>query len=222
MEEGLLLMPPFMSQQFKREEHVYKNDHFAEVLKDAVRFFHGTPVHALPPPEPFSGAGVYAIYCIAREGIYRKFGDVVNREEYAIPIYVGKAVPTGWRQSRNTDTQIGERVLFSRLRQHSASIMAASNLQPADFVCRFVIFEGVASEMIAAVEAALIKKHNPLWNSVIDGFGNHDPGGRRTTGKIPQWDVLHPGRAWASRMTGEKPSLASLRRRVADYMVGLR
>lgn len=211
-----------MTREFQREKHVYKNDQFDEMLKDAVRFFHGSPVQSLPPPEVFSGIGVYALYCTSRKGIYSKFGDIINREEYAVPIYVGKAVASGWRQSRNIEDDTTDRTLFQRLRQHYNSIDAAKNLDPADFACRFVIFEGIASEMVAAVEAALIKKHNPLWNSVIDGFGNHDPGGRRTTGKIPQWDVLHPGRTWAMRMTGEKPSLAYLKRRVADYLVGLR
>ncbi len=208
--------------EFKREEHVYNNGQFDEILKDAVRFFHGTPICPMPPQESFTGAGVYAIYCISRSGIYRKFGETVNREEYAIPIYVGKAVPPGWRQSRGSESSSADKSLFSRLRDHCNSISAARNIDLEDFACRFVIFEGGASEMIAAVEAALIKKHNPLWNSVIDGFGNHDPGGRRTSGMIPQWDVLHPGRAWALRMTGARPSLASLKRRVADYMVGLR
>lgn len=51
--------------QFKRDEHVYRNDKFAEFLKDAVLFFHGTPATELPPPGRISGAGVYAIYCAA-------------------------------------------------------------------------------------------------------------------------------------------------------------
>ena len=50
------------SKAFDRSEHVYKNDAFAELVKDAVRFFNGTPVHTLPPPESFLGTGVYAIY----------------------------------------------------------------------------------------------------------------------------------------------------------------
>ena len=50
------------SKAFDRSEHVYKNDAFAELVKDAVRFFNGTPVHALPPPVSFLGTGVYAIY----------------------------------------------------------------------------------------------------------------------------------------------------------------
>jgi hypothetical protein len=33
---------------FDRSEHVYKNAAFAELVKDAIRFFNGTPVHTLP------------------------------------------------------------------------------------------------------------------------------------------------------------------------------
>jgi len=33
-----------MQNDFDREKHVYRNSEFAEILKDAVRFFHGTPV----------------------------------------------------------------------------------------------------------------------------------------------------------------------------------
>ena len=43
------------SAAFDRNEHVYTNDAFAELVKDAVRFFNGTPVHALPPPATFVG-----------------------------------------------------------------------------------------------------------------------------------------------------------------------
>ena len=42
---------------FDRSEHVYKNDAFAELVKDPVRFFNGTPVHTLPPPESFLNVG---------------------------------------------------------------------------------------------------------------------------------------------------------------------
>jgi len=49
-------------QAFDRNEHIYKNDVFTELVKDAVRFFNGTPVHKLPPSESFLGTGVYALY----------------------------------------------------------------------------------------------------------------------------------------------------------------
>lgn len=214
-------MPPFQEHQFRREEHVYANDAFSELLKDAVRFFHGTPVLSLPLQTPFDGAGVYAIYCIAKSGIYKTYGERINRTSYDVPIYVGKAVPKGWRQNRLAADSAGP-VLYSRLRQHAESIRAGRGLKLDDFVCRFAILENETANMIAALEAAVIAEHTPLWNSVIDGFGNHDPGAKRVTGKRPQWDCLHPGRAWAMRMSGEEFSVAELKRRVTDYLVGVR
>lgn len=215
-------MAIFLNRDFKREEHVYRNEHFSELLKDAVRFFHGTPVHPLPPPEAFKGAGVYAIYCIAKQGVYSKFGLEINRLSYKVPIYVGKAVPSGWRQSRTSERDSNAQSLFSRLRQHATSITDGKGLILGDFACRFAIFEGDAVQMIAAVEAAIIGEHTPLWNSVIDGFGNHAPGAKRVSGRVTQWDTLHPGRGWAEKMTGEKHSLNEIKRRVKDYLVGLR
>ncbi len=212
---------PILVEEFKREKHVYNNNAFSELLLDAVRFFHGTPVMPLPPKEPFKGAGVYAIYCIARTGIYKTFGEKINRKSYNVPIYVGKAVPSGWRQSRNIDS-VENTALYGRLRQHSESIKFGKGLKLADFACRFVILEGETANMVAALEAAIIAEHSPLWNSVIDGFGNHDPGKRRVTGKRPQWDCLHPGRPWAMRMSGESFSVPELKRRVTDYLMGVK
>lgn len=206
--------------EFRREDHVYENSQFSELLKDALRFFHGTPVLPLPPSEPFKGAGVYAIYCIAKKGLYRTFGEKINRKYYDVPIYVGKAVPAGWRQNRVVDDTAGM-TLYSRLRQHAESIVRGRGLDVADFACRFAILEGETANMIAALETAIIAEHTPLWNSVIDGFGNHDPGKKRVAGKRPQWDCLHPGRVWAMRMTGEEFPVAELRRRVMDYLMGV-
>lgn len=211
---------PMKALEFKRKNHVYSNTQFTELLKDAVRFFHGTPVLPLPPAETFKGAGVYAIYCVAKKGIYRTFGEKLNRMSYDVPIYVGKAVPAGWHQNRVVDEASGA-ALHMRLKQHAESIRSGRGLSIDDFACRFAILEGETANMIAALEAAIIAEHTPLWNSVIDGFGNHDPGKRRTTGKRPQWDCLHPGREWAERMTGEGFSVAELKRRVTDYLVGL-
>ena len=86
---------PCKKHEFKREDHVYVNSKFAELIKDAVRFFHGTPVLSLPLEESFKGAGVYAIYCISKKGLYKTYGEKINRLSYDVPIYVGKAVPSG-------------------------------------------------------------------------------------------------------------------------------
>lgn len=187
---------------FDRAEHVYRNDAFAELVMDAVRFFNGTPVLELPPPVSFNGRGVYAIYYIGSNPFYARYAEL-NRTAYHFPIYVGKAVPKGWRQSRASDTGTNQsNELYARLRQHYNSLNATPNLQSSDFMCRFVIFEHTGSDMISTVEAALIKLNRPLWNTTVDGFGNHDPGKGRYEQARSDWDVIHPGRRWADKCNG--------------------
>lgn len=202
---------------FDRSEHIYRNDAFVELVKDAVRFFSGTPVHTLPPPEKFTGTGVYALYYTGRQGIYAKYGEL-NRLSYDYPIYVGKAVPKGWRQARhadNPDDQSNE--LFSRLWQHSNSVKKVSGIEVQDFMCRFVIFEDAGSDMIGTIEAALIKLHRPLWNMSLDGFGNHDPGRGRYEQAKSDWDVLHEGRSWAERCRGQANNIKTIKANVAAH-----
>ena len=187
---------------FERKKHVYKNDAFVELVKDAVRFFNGTPVHALPPAESFLGTGVYAIYYTGSHPLYQKYAEL-NRLAYSHPIYVGKAVPKGWRQARVSDDGVNQsRELFSRLREHSRNIAQGDGLDIDDFQCRFVIFEDAASDMISTIESALIKLNKPLWNMALDGFGNHDPGKGRYEQAKSDWDVIHPGRQWAEKCNG--------------------
>lgn len=190
------------TESFERKKHVYKNDAFVELVKDAVRFFNGTPVHALPPTESFLGTGVYAIYYTGSNPLYQKYAEL-NRLAYSHPIYVGKAVPKGWRQARVSDDGVNQsRELFSRLREHSRNIAHGDGLDVDDFQCRFVIFEDAASDMISTIEAALIKLNKPLWNMALDGFGNHDPGKGRYEQAKSDWDVIHPGRQWAEKCNG--------------------
>lgn len=189
-------------QAFNRNKHIYKNDAFVELVKDAVRFFNGTPVHTLPPPETFLGTGVYALYYIGNHSLYNKYAEL-NRLSYNYPIYVGKAVPKGWRQARTSDnTKSQSRELIGRLREHGRSIHLSTDLSIEDFMCRFVIFEEEGSDMISTIEAALIKFNKPLWNTVIDGFGNHDPGRGRYEQAKSDWDVIHEGRTWAKKCNG--------------------
>jgi Eco29kI restriction endonuclease len=189
-------------QTFDRSKHVYKNDAFAELVKDAVRFFNGTPVHTLPPPESFLGTGVYALYYTGRNPLYKRYAEL-NRLAYSYPIYVGKAVPKGWRQARASDSASTQsRELIGRLREHGRNIELGSELSLDDFMCRFVIFEEEGSDMISTIEAALIKLNMPLWNTAVDGFGNHDPGKGRYEQAKSDWDVIHEGRAWAKKCKG--------------------
>jgi len=188
-------------EEFDRSKHVYLNSAFEELVKDAVRFFNGTPVHVLPPPERFTGSGIYALYFTGQSPLYKKYAEL-NRLSYNFPIYVGKAVPKGWRQARTSDSATQSTELYSRLREHSRNIQVVSGIEVDDFSCRLMIFEEGGSDMIGTIEAALIKLNYPLWNSVVDGFGNHTPGAGRFQQAKSDWDVIHPGRIWADKCQG--------------------
>ena len=211
-----------IKEEFDRSKHVYHNEAFVELVKDAVRFFNGTPVHCLPPLERFLGTGVYALYYTGSNPLYTRYKEL-NRLSYDFPIYVGKAVPGGWRQSRISDsesTQSNE--LHRRLREHSRSISSSEDLNLSDFSCRFVIFEKEGSDMIGSIEAALIKINRPLWNSCVDGFGNHDPGSGRYEQARSDWDVIHTGRIWANRLNGTPNSKNNIVVNIANHLKNLK
>lgn len=206
---------------FDRKEHIYRNDAFSELVKDAVRFFNGTPVLQLPPPEPFLGTGVYALYYTGPHPLYKKYA-TLNRLSYGHPIYVGKAVPKGWRQARASDkAETQSRELYTRLREHSRSILAGLDLSLEDFSCRFVIFEEEGSDMISTIEAALIKLNQPLWNTSLDGFGNHDPGRGRYEQAKSNWDVIHTGRPWAEKCNGNPIDKELILSRIEHHLKNL-
>lgn len=208
-----------MNNAFDRSKHVYKSDAFEEIIKDTIRFFNGTPVHTLPPPENFAGTGVYALYYIGNSPYYQTLYNL-NRIEFKQPIYVGKAVPQGWRQARKAKNPKDSHELYRRLCDHTKSIAQAENLDLNDFYCRFMILENAASDLIGTVEAALIRYYTPVWNSSIDGFGNHDPGKGRYNQAKSEWDILHPGRLWANKCQGESSTLPDVENKVYKYLMG--
>lgn len=212
---------PMKLKAFDRNEHVYRNDAFAELVKDAVRFFNGTPVQELPPQVSFLGTGVYALYYTGSNPMYKRYAEL-NRLAYDYPIYVGKAVPKGWRQARVSDSSLTQsRELIGRLREHSRSITLGADLALEDFMCRFVIFEEEGSDMISTIEAALIKINRPLWNTAVDGFGNHDPGSGRYEQAKSDWDVLHEGRTWANKCNGVHKELSAITNKIRLHLKSL-
>lgn len=140
--------------------------------------------------------GVYAIYYKGNFPAYESIS-LESKPQREVPIYVGKAVPAGARKGGfGLDVAPGT-VLHSRLAEHAESIRQAMNLEIADFQCRYLVVDDI---WIPLGEALLIQTFAPVWNRLIDGFGNHDPGKGRHQGKMPSWDVLHPGRGWAQRL----------------------
>ena len=202
---------------FDRSEHIYTSDAFAELVKDAIRFFNGTPVHDLPAPERFLGSGVYALYYTGQNPLYAQLAQA-NRLSYDVPIYVGKAVPRGWRQGRVSDSALTQsNELHSRINEHTRNIEIGAGLKVESFACRFVIFEASGSDMISTVEAALIKLFRPLWNTSLDGFGNHTLGAGRFEQAKSDWDVIHPGRGFADKCKGIPKTEEVIRRNIATH-----
>lgn len=119
-----------------------------------------------------------------------------NRERLEAPIYVGKADPKGGRRGGDLDAPAGP-ALSDRLRKHARSIEQANNLDLSDFRCRYLVLDDVWVRM---AERMLIAWYRPLWNVVVDGFGNNDPGKRRATQYRSPWDILHPGRPWVEKL----------------------
>lgn len=161
----------------------------------------------------FEGPGVYAIYLDKAAGTLYAESNISPE----IPIYVGKAVPSGWRQGRSP-ANADKSPLKKRLSEHSRSINAAENLDVSNFSCRFLILQDGESDLIGAVESELVRHYMPFWNSFIDGFGNHDPGNGRYNQALSEWDALHPGRPWAIRLLGARPDINSLIQKIAEYM----
>jgi hypothetical protein len=171
------------------------------------------PVDPLPP-DPFDGAGIYAIYYAGDFAPYRPIAEQNLRDRFMGPIYVGKAVPEGARKGGfGLDAPAGN-VLFKRLREHAKSIEEARNLNPRHFSCRFLVADDI---WIPLGENLLIEMFSPLWNKVIDGFGNHDPGRGRYKQQKSAWDVLHPGRDWAAKCQPHARTEAAILKGIRDF-----
>jgi hypothetical protein len=167
------------------------------------------------PPMPFIGAGVYAIYYTGSFFAYEQLAKLNRDGEFRYPIYVGKAVPSGARKGGlGIDAEHCQN-LHKRLIEHSDSVKAVRNLDIGDFYCRFLAVDDI---WIPLAESMLIERFKPVWNRVLDGFGNHDPGKGRHQGMMPQWDCLHPGRTWAERLQPCAFTSEQLAERVEKYI----
>lgn len=174
--------------------------HLGESVADAIL---RRPVEPLPPAESFIGAGIYAIYYTGDYPPYERIAERNRNDKFAWPIYVGKAIPSG---ARRGGIGLGIRpgtVLFRRLVEHGNSVKQAANLNLDDFRCQYLVVDDI---WIPLGESLLISRFTPIWNTTIDGFGNHAPGSGRYNQQRSAWDVLHPGRDWALKCAENRKS----------------
>ncbi|MBM3332938.1 Eco29kI family restriction endonuclease [candidate division WOR-3 bacterium] len=169
----------------------------------------------LPPAEVFPGAGIYAIYYRGKLPLY---GPLVaaNAKRWRFPIYVGKATPPGGRKGKHfADEAPLTSSVYKRLQEHAESISQTKDLNLDDFRCRHLFVDEI---WISLAESLLIDITQPVWNCVLDGFGNHPVGKQRSEGQRPTWDTLHPGREWARDLSANRLTPSDLISRVTEHL----
>ena len=171
----------------------------------------------LETTEDVAGEGVYLIYYCGPFDAYEPLTRVNSPTSLTVPIYVGKALHAGGRKGIE-DVDAGDptgKPLRKRLREHLKSIEAAQNLDPAHFYFRHL---SVDNTFVVLGENGLINKFVPVWNALIDGFGNHAPGGKRGTSTRSRWDTLHPGRPWAVDLEDRTETAREIADDASEYL----
>ena len=173
------------------------------------------PVYPLGSLDSFIGAGIYAIYYTGDFEAYNYLTIRNKNGAFEVPIYVGKAVSPGARKGNFGLNTTPSPALYKRLKEHAESIDSAENLKIEDFFCRFLVVDDI---WIPLGESLLIAKFSPIWNKLIDGFGNHDPGRGRYQQMRSKWDTLHPGREWALKCMDRSETDVQIFSEVVDYL----
>lgn len=174
------------------------------------------PVESLADLSKFDGAGIYALYYTGDHPAYAELAAANKELPGSWAIYIGKADAENARKGDpdQANKPVGAK-LYNRIGKHRASIEAATNLDPADFQVRAL---AVAPTWVPLAEVVAIRMHNPVWNVIVDGLGNHDPGKGRYQGLRPRWDTLHPGRGWAPKLAERQESTADITQDVVHYL----
>lgn len=167
---------------------------------------------------PMYGSGIYALYYDGPHELYAP----ISSPDCQHPIYVGQARPQGTRKG-TVDESTDSVALWDRIvKDHKSSIEQVFDLEVEHFRVRYLVAKDV---FVTLAESMMIGRYRPVWNSIVEGFGNHDPGkDRRKTGKRPPWDELHPGRWWSHHLNMSTPSLVSAelsRQRIQDFFAGV-
>lgn len=151
-------------QAFDRSEHVYRNDAFAELVKDAIRFFNGTPVHTLPPLESFLGTGVYALYYTGGNPLCKRYAEL-NRLSYDYQFMWARLFQKdGGRLARATLTADGNWV--SAKRSFLFPVRALSSVYRGKFLAAL---DGGRGDL--RYEAA---KNDTAWRKLLTALRHHD------------------------------------------------
>jgi hypothetical protein len=162
---------------------------------------------------------VYVIYYTGNYDPYKSIAQKNKGSKWDQPIYVGEAARKGGRKGGVLAVGPAGKVLLSRLKNHVDSIRGTKNLKVEDFFCRYLVLKDF---FIPLCESLLIDRYVPIWNKVIDGFGNKVVGaGREEKQQKSMWDVLHPGRIGAAAKPNKKyPTAEHVLRKLRDFYAG--
>jgi hypothetical protein len=186
--------------------------HLAESIAGALLSMPPAPLEHVPDSR-FRGTGIYVIYYV---GPFRAYQLIVKANvdgAWRQPIYVGKAVPRGSR--RGIDVARATDELWQRLLEHRESVDQVTNLSIGDFWVRWLVVEPIWTPL---GESLLINRYAPIWNTILSGFGNHDPGSGRYNQRISRWDMLHPGRPWAPRLRPRAETAENIEADAEEYL----
>jgi hypothetical protein len=195
-------------------------NHLAESTKVE---FEKQPLIKLAGIKPFQGAGVYALYYEGNFPDYKPISTANKEKRGTRAIYVGEAGRQGKRKGIDLEGTSGTSAIYERLSDHhTKSIEATTNLSIEDFWIRYL---PIQSLFVPLCEALLIETHRPLWNRLVDGFGNKHMGGARidelTGQQITPWDLLHPGRENRARRPNKRfPTVEVLKAQIRKFLAG--
>jgi len=185
-------------------------ENLGDSIARAIGAQQAEPLGALPD---FEGAGIYAIYYQGDHPAYTLLVESNKTAEDPHPIYVGQAKAPGGR--KGVSISEAKSALRNRLRQHARSVDAVTNLRIEDFEARWLVLDPV---WVNLGESVLLRRHSPVWNSLLEGFGNHNPGRGRHAGVRSWWDTLHPGRTWADNLQPSPRDPEAIARDVEEFL----
>lgn len=158
----------------------------------------------------FEGAGLYAIYYVGESlPLYQPLASL------RVPVYAGQARSHSSATGKSAPSR---QPLWRRVREHQKSIVG-TGLPIDEFQARFLLLPDVHSDL---GEQGLIVNYQPVWNSLLRGFGSHEQGSKRKSGKSA-WDTVHTGRRRSygeevhDRSRLEEKIAAHIRRQAEEY-----
>ncbi|MFF2566726.1 Eco29kI family restriction endonuclease [Streptomyces sp. NPDC058084] len=138
----------------------------------------------------FEGSGLYAIYY---RGTSIQF--YAPLRDYEIPVYVGQSVSNN---SATGKVVKASAPLHGRMVKHRVSVSDAG-LPLDEFYFRALRTPDIHANL---GEKGLISGYQPVWNSILRGFGSNEQGGATRQSAKSMWDTVHDGR---KRTYGSEP-----------------